>query len=245
MNNQEAKFILAAYRPGGQDASDPLFAEALEQVRRDPELATWFEAEQHFDAAMSEKLKGEPVPPELRSNVLAAGKIVRPSHWLRPRAWMAAAAAFLILLAAGSLWFSTRAQSNFTAYRDTMTDFLNNRFDHLDFKAKDVAQLQNWLAGQGAPADFVVPGGMRDLPSHGCRVLDWDGRKVSLVCYHLANRKEIHLFVIRDARFADGPPKGSFRFVSSGGWTTASWKQGNKTLLLAGKGDEAAIRKYL
>ena len=158
---------------------------------------------------------------------------------------MAAAAAFLILLAVGSLWFSTRAQSNFTAYRDTMTDFLNNRFDHLDFKAKDVAQLQNWLAGQGAPADFVVPEGMRDLPSHGCRVLDWDGRKVSLVCYHLAKRKEIHLFVIRDTRFADGPPKGSFRFVSSGGWTTASWKQGNKTLLLAGKGDEAAIRKYL
>jgi len=37
MNNQEAKFILAAYRPGGQDASDPLFAEALEQVRRDPD----------------------------------------------------------------------------------------------------------------------------------------------------------------------------------------------------------------
>jgi len=91
MNNQEAKFILAAYRPGGQDASDPLFAEALEQVRRDPELATWFEAEQHFDAAMSEKLKGEPVPPELRANILAARKIVRPSHWLRPRAWMAAA----------------------------------------------------------------------------------------------------------------------------------------------------------
>ena len=245
MNNQEVKFILAAYRPGGQDATDPLFAEALEQVRHDPELARWFELQQAFDGAMSEKLKAEPMPPDLRENILAANKIVRLTHRLRPRVWLAAAAAFVILLAVGSLWFSPRPQRSFAAYRDTMTDFLNTRFDHLDFKAKDVAQLKNWLAVQGAPADFVVPEGMRELPSHGCRLLDWDGHKVSLVCYHLANRKEIHLFIIRGVSFSDGPPKGSSRFMSSGGWMTAAWKQGNETLLIVGKGEQAVLQKYL
>ena len=29
MNHQEAKLILQAYHPDGQDASDPFFAEAL------------------------------------------------------------------------------------------------------------------------------------------------------------------------------------------------------------------------
>jgi len=43
MDSGEAKFILSAYRPEGQDASDPRFAEALEQVRRDPILQRWFE----------------------------------------------------------------------------------------------------------------------------------------------------------------------------------------------------------
>ena len=43
MNNQEAKFILGAYRPGGRDAVDPMFSEALAQAGRDPELRAWFE----------------------------------------------------------------------------------------------------------------------------------------------------------------------------------------------------------
>jgi hypothetical protein len=38
MDNREAKFVLSAYGPGGQDAGDARFAEALEQVRRDPML---------------------------------------------------------------------------------------------------------------------------------------------------------------------------------------------------------------
>ena len=32
MNNQEARFILGAYRPDGRDASEPRFAEALAQA---------------------------------------------------------------------------------------------------------------------------------------------------------------------------------------------------------------------
>ena len=33
MDNREAKFILGAYRPNGQDAGHPRFSEALEQAR--------------------------------------------------------------------------------------------------------------------------------------------------------------------------------------------------------------------
>ena len=62
MDNQEAKFILSAYRPGGQDASDPRFAEALEQARRDPVLERWFSESIAFDAAMTEKLGAIAVP---------------------------------------------------------------------------------------------------------------------------------------------------------------------------------------
>jgi len=33
---------MVEYRPSGDDASDPFFREALEQVERDPELKKWF-----------------------------------------------------------------------------------------------------------------------------------------------------------------------------------------------------------
>jgi len=39
MNNDEAKFILRAYRPGGPDAADPQFAEALAGVGIDEPTA--------------------------------------------------------------------------------------------------------------------------------------------------------------------------------------------------------------
>ena len=57
MNNEEAKLILQAYRPGGQDANDPRFREALEQARRDPELARWFANEQALDSRISTKVQ--------------------------------------------------------------------------------------------------------------------------------------------------------------------------------------------
>src|SRR6266481_5285786 len=78
MDNREAKFILSAYRPNGQDADDPRFSEALEQVRRDPMLERWFTESIAFDAAMTEKLRTIEVPPHSRENILAGAKVSRP-----------------------------------------------------------------------------------------------------------------------------------------------------------------------
>ena len=45
MNREAAKIVLAACRPNGVDANDPLVAEALAFVQRDAELRAWFAAE--------------------------------------------------------------------------------------------------------------------------------------------------------------------------------------------------------
>src|SRR6266487_2814662 len=84
MDNQEAKFILNAYRPGGQDASDPRFAGALEQARRDPILDRWFGESVAFDAAVSQKLRAVEAPADLRENILAGVKVSRASRWSNP-----------------------------------------------------------------------------------------------------------------------------------------------------------------
>ena len=43
MKSKEARQLLEVYRPGGADAQDPQFQEALKQAGRDPALAGWFE----------------------------------------------------------------------------------------------------------------------------------------------------------------------------------------------------------
>src|SRR5579871_3009993 len=101
MNNQEAKLILQAYRPGGEDASDPLFAEALEQARRDPELQKWFAEQIALETHLKARLETAiPVPRGLKSDLLALRKTSRPAPWwwwLQPMRLAAAAAVVLLL----------------------------------------------------------------------------------------------------------------------------------------------------
>src|SRR5262245_19685517 len=107
MKNEEAKFILSAYRPNGQDANDPMFTAALEQARKDPALAKWFEFEQKFDRAMTAKL-GAVMPPEgLRAAILAGARVSgTPSRawWQQPK-WLALAASVVALLSVGTVAF--------------------------------------------------------------------------------------------------------------------------------------------
>ena len=57
MDNQKAKFILQSWRPGGADAGDPHFHEALAQTGRAPDLAEWFAREQALDVAKGDALR--------------------------------------------------------------------------------------------------------------------------------------------------------------------------------------------
>ena len=41
MDEQEARLILQAYRPGEADKGDPHFDEALKEAARNPALARW------------------------------------------------------------------------------------------------------------------------------------------------------------------------------------------------------------
>ena len=109
MDNREAKFMLSAYRPGGQDATDPRFAEALEQVRRDPILQHWFEESIAFDAAITEKLSATWVPSDLRESILTGAKVTHAPLWKnRWRKWAIAAAVVLSATLGALIWHNTR-----------------------------------------------------------------------------------------------------------------------------------------
>ena len=71
MDSTEARARLSLYRPGMDDAADPLFAEALELSRQDPELSRWLTREQALDTALGAKLNSIPVPRDLEANLLA------------------------------------------------------------------------------------------------------------------------------------------------------------------------------
>ena len=242
MNNEEAKLILQAYRADGQDASDPRFREALEQVQRDPELAQWFANERALDSRIGTKFRESmPAPAGLKAQLLAQRKIVRPMIWWQRPAVRYAMAACFALIATIAVWFGflhegvIQARGNtFADYRDTMADFTGNKLKRLEFRTRDVAEVQRWLAAKDSVAELTFPKGLEGKPSLGCRVLDWNGQKVSLVCYELSNRKKVHFLAV-DSSIFENAPGGSPEFHQADGVTTASWSRNGKTYVVASR----------
>src|SRR5260370_4177650 len=117
MNNQEAKLILRAYRLGGQDAADPLFQEALEQLKRDPDLAKWFADERVIETRVQARIRDAVKPPaHLKTHLLAQGRIVRPAVWWRQPVWLAAVASVALLGVLATVWSKQSSQPKFAAF---------------------------------------------------------------------------------------------------------------------------------
>jgi hypothetical protein len=234
MNNDEAKFILNAYRHGGQDANDPQFREALDQARLDPDLDRWFDEQRELDTRIGTALRSALLPPrELKSSLLAQRRLVQVSFWRKP-GWVATAiaASLALLLTVGLLFTGPASRPDFAEYRVAMAEFVDGRIDRLDLMSRDVNELRAWLGQQNAPSDFVLPAGLAGRPALGCRLKEWNGQTVSLLCFELENREVAHLLVIDREALTD-PPIESPEFVRSGQVATVAWSRGDKTYLLA------------
>ena len=245
MKNEEAKLILQAYRPGGRDAGDPMFAEALEQARRDPELQKWLAQEQALDSLLQARLqKAVPIPFGLKTRLLAQSKAVRPVAWWRIPFWQATVAVLVIMATLAVLWLKPTNQFQFADLRGAMVQTSLQMDDHVSHMAQDMTNVRDWLKTQNAPSDYGLPAALRDAMLRGCKVVDWHGRKVTMLCLK-AGTSHVDLFVIDCTRFPDFRPSETVQFGNDNGLTTAVWCDGDKTYLLAGKVDESDLRKML
>jgi hypothetical protein len=120
VDNRQAREILTLYRPGSTDAADPRTAEALDRVKLDPELAAWFQEHCAVYTAIRAKLKSLPVPPGLKSQIIA-GRVdhARIIPLPGPAKILLAAAAIVLLTTIVWFTFNTRPSENtFARYRD-------------------------------------------------------------------------------------------------------------------------------
>jgi hypothetical protein len=238
VDKTEAKIILQAYRPNGTDAADPQFAAALELARQDAELGAWFAEQQAFDRAITAKLRTAPVPADLRASILAGRKVVTPppALWRRPAAWAAAIAAMLMLLL---IPFALQHQGKpqFAEFKTDAVAFLDS-LNRLDMTSKDSEAIREWLATHGGQRRFELPGNLARNPSIGCRVFDWKGQKVTLICFNITPKggkfDEVHLLVLDEKTLRNAPTASTPAFEQKGSWKLASWKADGLTYVLAG-----------
>jgi hypothetical protein len=245
MNREEAQFILHAYRPSGEDAHDPQFEGALALVRNDPELARWFAREQALDAAIAARIHSVAPPPNLGTQLLLARKVIRPRPWWRKPAWVAAAAIVALLISAASLLFLRRTgEAEFASFRGTMIEASIDMTKHIDVVGLDADELKRWLIEHRGHPGFVLPSALAAKGIMGCKVLDWHGHHVTLLCLKFGGT-HVDIFVVKESDLRGVSVGARPRFGSERGLTTATWRREGNIYFLAGNIPESDLKQLL
>jgi hypothetical protein len=261
MNPEEAKKILALYRPGSADQDDPAFAEALDMAdpgrqpgRRvtqlDPELSRWFR--EHCAAFVDVRRKFQEIqpPPALKDQILAEYK----SHMtpVRPRRnlVLACVACGLAMATFLTLFFVYRAQRDFSVYRQLVVAQAMKPSYSMDIQTNDLAAISAYLAGRHAPADYLLPPKIKSAVPAGCAVIDWHGKPVTMLCF-LSGKPlgpgevaDLWLFVANEDEVVHAPASNARVVAQLDRMATTAWTEGGKVYMLGTLGDESALQKY-
>jgi hypothetical protein len=244
MNNQEAKFILSAYRSSGADANNAVFAEALQQVKQDPALAEWFSRTQAHDAAVAKKLGQIQPPAGLREAILTGARVSRSAPAQGPWRWMALAAAVAVLLVGGGV-MSLRKSAD---VHDPLTTLAlsDTAFDRHGGYGEEVKLIQAKLSEPTTRLTAGLPLDLNALRNTGCRTIALDGQEVFEVCFN-RNGTWFHLYATKaDAsRMTNATTEPTFHQRDR--FCCASWSDARTGLHYAviGEGNTEAFRSLL
>jgi hypothetical protein len=242
VTKDEIRALLSAYRSGELEAE--FFAEAMREAQNDPELAQWLTNEQEFDRAFARAIAAGEVPAGLKARIMAKTRVnVYRPVW--PRRIALAAAAIIVLAVLFSSWRGLFVPNvSLADYRGEMVSFIKIA-PPLELETASLERIQNWLGQHEAPVTPRIPPGLRALDPVGCRVLEFRGHKVTLICFRRGPGKLTHLFVIDRSALPKLPTIKGPVFGQEGEWTTAAWQDADHAFLLSAQGDRALLEHYL
>jgi hypothetical protein len=242
MTPAEARRILQFHRAGTPDADSAEVIEALALTRSDPELRAWFEQQLSVEQPLRQKLRSISPPATLRDQILLRGKTIVLTPWHRRPSFLAAVAMLVLLGISAYWWLRPAPPDRFADYRNRMVSSVLRSY-HMDIETDDPAQVREFMARRGSPADFEVPNGLARLELTGGGLLQWRGHPVSMVCFDRGDARMLFLFVLRRHAIADAPPAGP-QVEQVNKLTTLSWSRGENVYLLAGSPENGFPEQY-
>jgi hypothetical protein len=233
MNNDHAKIVLSVYRPHGQDANDPFFAEALQQAKLDPSLAAWLSDEQRFDADFATHLRSITAPADAKTMIKAT---MGASTGRRRRGWPLALAASLAVVLTTSILLKNRPSGLPLPENATVAQLVTNLAEHhatIGLMSGDFARVRQWISDKGGPLPEDLPPGLAKLMILGCETWNTTRGKVSLVCFVGEGKRMVHLYIFEKAADFPGLPDFAHpRLQQEGNWSLALWQNNGRAYVL-------------
>ena len=230
--------------PAIEETQEILDARAL--VGSKPHLQAWYEEERVFYAQQEGLLSGFRLSDEAKGRMLKvlqdqADNTAVPSNLITFRRLAFAAAAAVVLLL-GFSTFSTFKQSEaLTAQTgaDTLDGFRGfavsvvDQGFWLDERSGNHSKLREWLGKEGAPDASHLSSNFDDMATMGCKVLEWNGEKVSLLCYKDGQGQTMHVFVADQLYPVQGTAAWPMP-LEVDGRNTISWQDAHSTYVMVG-----------
>jgi hypothetical protein len=94
-----------------------------------------------------------------------------------------------------------------------------------------------------APCIPFLPGSLLDLPTAGCKRLQWKGQELSLTCFRLPSGELLHVFVIDDKAFRSLNVGDEFRDMN--GWHFKCQRRAGMLLMFVSRASMAEIKQYI
>lgn len=244
MKNQDAQFILNAYRAGGQDASDPLFAEALRQAKADPALAQWMAREQAHAESMAGKLREVDPPVNLRGAILMGADLaVRRERSRRYRPVWLGLAAGLALAVLGSLFWPQSGRTD----SESLANFVIADAGLAPHGRPQGTAAGDFISLLESPMTCLTTGLHFDfdtLRTTGCRTVDESGHDIVEVCFY-RNGDYYHLYILKRSEYPEFRPANSNGPVERSGVGFASWADQNYYYMLVSRAGADAMALLL
>lgn len=246
MTNDEAKFILNAYRPNGSDAADATFGAPLAQAKNDAALGAWFNWQQSFDRAMTAKLGEVQAPAGLREAILAGAKFSQPetmqrSWWRHPALLATAASVALVATITVGLWPKS-ASAETELQKFVLDDTLHGERHGGHGKGVDPLQAEinqsGVRIGGGLKVDFA------SLATSGCRNAKPAGRDVFEVCFK-RDGVWYHCYIAQRTDFPEIKAGAAPVFADQGDVSVAMWADGSHVYVVGSKTGRASLQKLI
>jgi hypothetical protein len=259
MTPEEAKRILALYRPGSADQDDPAFAEALDMAdagrqrngrasRLDPELSRWFREHCSAYLGMRGKFLEIQTPPAFKDQILAEYKSHVTPIVSRRVAW-AGAVAVLVMAALLTVFFVRRAQYDFSRYRQLVVSKTRGLYS-MDVQTNSLAAINTYLVERHAPGNFSLPPSLKTAEPVGCGIIPLHGKVAAMLCFRTGKPlgqdelADLWLFVANENDVVHAPEGASRAIAQEDRMATAAWSQDGKLYVLGVIGDESVLQKY-
>ena len=117
---------------------------------------------------------------------------------------------------------------------------------HVELASGDMTAIRSWLRKRGGHPELLFPAGLLNQPVMGCSVLDWQGTRVTLLCFKVGppgEAREAHLLVVDQGRLPGAPQDCTPLFRQDGAVASYAWTDGLRDYVLAAKGGQEDVSR--